>query len=461
VLTGEHFKDVVTVKGPGASSTIDVTVTVKPLSSLPDLTDNQRNLAGAFENAAQNLLNKQATSSLSDEENALLMSYEALVSNAQSSPSQAPQALQSILPDEASSAGQLGADLSTTQLSNIGQRLSALKSGQTGFSMSGMSMHIDGNSIPAGILLASLGDPSIPAGSQEDEKWIGSRLGGFLNGRINWGGKDETDKVSGYDFETFGLTAGIDYLLTKSSVLGGSVGYGTTDLDLDSDGGSIDINDWTFSVYGIHHFLEHLYLQGILSYGIADYDQERNVHYTLGSATLKDTYEADFDGTQLSWSLGLGYDFTFDAWTIGISNRIDYTKAEVDSYQEEFKEGDGGGLNMVIEDNDQTSVLNVLGVEASYTHSASFGVLVPKLRLDWEHEFEDDSRNIEARFAYDPGKNTFEFEDDSPDRNFFRMTPSVSIVLKHGLSAFLSYETVLGKDDHDEQSFYAGIRKEF
>jgi outer membrane autotransporter protein len=102
-----------------------------------------------------------------------------------------------------------------------------------------------------------------------------------------------------------------------------------------------------------------------------------------------------------------------------------------------------------------------LGGQASYSISQPWGVLVPQARLEWLHEFEDDSRLVTASFAQDTGAVEFSVPTDNPDRDYFNLGLGVAAVLPQGRSVFLYYETVVGRNDLTQHSVAAGVRLEF
>jgi uncharacterized protein YhjY with autotransporter beta-barrel domain len=88
-------------------------------------------------------------------------------------------------------------------------------------------------------------------------------------------------------------------------------------------------------------------------------------------------------------------------------------------------------------------------------------VLLPQVRIEWEHEFKNDSRFIAARFVNDPLQQSILFATDGPDRDYVNIGVALSATFRGGIAAFIDYETVLGLANVTGNAFTLGIRGEF
>ena len=116
---------------------------------------------------------------------------------------------------------------------------------------------------------------------------------------------------------------------------------------------------------------------------------------------------------------------------------------------------------MQVFDQDLESLQSVLGVNFTYVASTDFGVLTPYFTAEWYHEFEDDERNITAKYVFDPTNDVLRFRSNGADEDFFGISLGVNSVLKGGAQLFLNYDTVLDLDDVTQHIFTAGVRYEF
>lgn len=373
-------------------------------------------------------------------------------------------ALYEITPERATKSARMTETGGQLQMSNVASRMTALRNGATGISIGGLSFDINGKQLSSA-QLANLGQANIRGGSAgEDEGLFGSRLGGFVTGTISTGDKDGTELDSGLDFSTTGVTAGLDYRFTERFVLGGAIGYMSTDSDLDNNGGKLDATGYTLTAYGTYYGADSYYIDFSAAYGANDFDQQRKVAYELQNQGIIDQKaKASYDGDMFTLSVGSGYDFNSGSWVFGPRANLDYIKTDIDGFTERMSDplSNGGGWATSMEDTDQTWLTLKLGGKASYAYSTTWGVLTPYASADWLHEFKNDSQLIQGGFAEDPGSLDFQIMTEDPDRNYFRVNLGVAAVFQNGIIGYLDYDTILSNDRWDRQTISAGLRMEF
>ena len=153
---------------------------------------------------------------------------------------------------------------------------------------------------------------------------------------------------------------------------------------------------------------------------------------------------------------GVGYAFSRGPLTVTPFGRLEYIHLDIDSYNETG----AGGLNLTIRSQDIDSLQSALGAQISYAISTPVAVLVPQVRGEWRHEFEDDSRSVTARYTSDPFNTFFTIPTDDPDRDFFAVGVGLSAVFARGIGAFVRYETILGLRDFSHHDVRVGVRFE-
>ena len=380
---------------------------------------------------------------------------------------QVAAALDAISAEEIATAATTALRLSSLQHGNLSERINALRSGASGVDLTGLNLQIEGRHIP-GAVVAEAFDESVGhvisnllgGGASADDF---GRWGLFVNGKVSFGDKDETENEPGFDFDTIGVTAGVDYRFGQGLVLGAAVGYARLESDFDADRGSLDIDSWSGSLFGTYFVADRFYVDGVLSYGRNDYESVRHVMYTDVLGTVDVTAEGDTDGLQLSGGLATGFDFNRGAWTFGPHLGLYYFDADVD----ELAESGAGGLDLVIGEQNAQSFTANAGGHLSFVYTAGWGVLVPHLRVDWVHEFQDSRELVGIRIANDPFSTdpsnptpTIRLETDSPDPDYFVWSTGVSAQFINGLSGFVSYRTTAAFDDLTLHEVTYGLRFE-
>ncbi|MEM7353228.1 MAG: autotransporter domain-containing protein [Acidobacteriota bacterium] len=292
------------------------------------------------------------------------------------------------------------------------------------------------------------------------------RLGIFVNGSLSIGDRPDTDRESGFDFETLGLTTGVDYRVREGLFFGAAVGYLNSDTDLIQDGGRLDAEGLSLSAYGLKFWKKGLYLQGVAGYGKNDYDLLRNIDlvvpFPVPGTPGKSRFAArgDTEGTQTSLALELGYDRSLGKTSLTAFGRLSAIDASIDGYRESG-DPDGSGFYLEVLDQDVESLISQIGLDVSWSVSYAWGVLFPQLRASYLHEFEDDSRLVRARFLADPDPNNIlAVPTDPPDRDFFNLGIGLAAQFQRGVSAYLLYDTDVERDDLDVHNVTLGLRFE-
>jgi len=341
------------------------------------------------------------------------------------------------------------------QMSNLTNRLQQLRRGARGINLSGLGLRFQGKSLPGGLLSGGA------AGG--DEGLLGDRWGLFVSGTLSWGEKDEDGHYVGFDFDTQGITAGLDYRWTDNLVIGFSLGYMDTSSDFSSQRGEADVSAYSLGIYGTY-WKEDYFLEFFAIGGRSDHDQSRRVSYQLsGQAPVLQEAQADFDGSLYSLHLGGGYDFNRNGWTLTPQVGLDYARVSTDGFTETMSDPDapGGGWAVTLDDSDQTWLTLSLGGKATYTWNTSWGVLTPYAGLDWLHEFKDDSRAVTGTLALDRTSSRFVIESNDPDRDYFRLNLGATAVFKGGISAYIDYTTTLANDHWQSDILNLGFHLEF
>lgn len=418
---------------------------VNPIAGISGLTSSQRSAARALDNACPAL--QSLTRELTADEQGLLNTCDYLAS---ASDSEITSALQDMLPDQIAAQGRNALSLARIRNKNILLRLDSLRAGAKGPSFDNINVSIQGKMLPS-ILVQQIGTAARGGGASADESEIASKLGFFVNGNLSFGETDTSDNEEGFDFETTGLTTGVDYRLTNQFVLGGALNILTTESDYENNSGTLDIDGYSLSVYGSYYQSEQLFVDGIFSVGKNRYDSGRN--FMVGAVTHD--LEGDTDSTEYSFSIGAGYDYFWQNLTFTPQARINYTRFEIDSYDES-----GSGLNLSIDSQDVESMAALVSGSLSMAYSTNYGVFIPYVSIELEHEFEDNSRAIVASFVNDPSQSTFSVETDDPDRDFIHLGLGFSATLQGGKSLFLHYENMLSHDDTEQYTVTGGYRQE-
>ena len=432
------------------------------LASLGGLTATQTEVAKAIDASCPALANLPTPTPGQQD---LLLRCKELVGAAGINPTATIAALDQLMADVALTQVNAAFSAAQSQFINLKTRIAALRSGTGGTDFGGLAINTSMGPVSLGMLASAFSNSAAETGTEVGTDF--SRWGFFAAGTIGRGEAEGGAVNPAYDFDVEGVTAGLDYRKSDKWIIGGSFGYTRQDTQLPGDRGGLDTTGWSVSAYSTYYQADSWYMDGVLTYGQNDYELLRQISYTLplaggGSTSINQIAEADAGGDLLSTAFTVGRDWNVGAFGIGPYARVLYTRLGFDDIDEELLPGvAGSGLGLRIENRDVTSLASVLGAKFTYTHSTGWGVLMPHLQLEWEHEFKDDPQAIEARFINDPTGSAMLLRGDPLDTNYFRLGLGLSMVLSRGRSGFFYYERLSGMNGMSQDNLALGFRMEF
>ncbi|MEM1433626.1 MAG: autotransporter domain-containing protein [Pseudomonadota bacterium] len=374
------------------------------------------------------------------------------IRNGSTTEAQVATALDAISPDEVFGTFQRLLNFTTIQHGNLTRRLNGLRSGATRVDLRNFNVETEDVSISGDELQAAVEELL----GEELDRW-----GFFSDGRFNFGDRDGSSTVPGFDFDTVSLTLGTDYRVRENFVLGAALGYNQVNADFDA-GGGVDVNSLTLSFLGTYFRGSSFYVDALASFGWSNVDTTRQIRYTDALGDISRSARGSTDSNQFTAGLGTGYDFSKGRWVFGPHLGINYADITVDAYQEEG----ATGLNLALPEAGVRSLTANAGLHLSFTTTPSWGVLVPYARLDYVREFQDDADNARVRFANDPftsgtdATTPFRVTTEGADDAYFIWSVGAHAQFIRGLAAFADYRSVEGLEDMDLGEITVGLRYE-
>ena len=359
------------------------------------------------------------------------------------------------------------------QITNIDERLSAVRSGISGFGgLSNLDLGLPGSSQAlleglADIVRGLFGEEPLGGGAGDEPGGLfDNRLGVFVTGTLRRGTQSETDAESGFDFKNTGFTAGADYRLGTSYVLGIAAGYGKSTTTFDDSSGRLDAKHTSLALYG-SYFTERFHVDWQAGYGHVTYDLSRDINYDSSSLSIGCNGVTCSVGTssttgahEYNFAVGSGYSFNRGAWEFGPTLELDYHNVSVAG----FDESGPSGLDLSVAGMSTSSLLSKLGGIASYAWKTRWCVVLPQLSARYLHEFENNARTETMQFSADtlPGAadRVFSVYTDRPDRNYFDWKVNVLVQFPYGISGFVNYGGLAGLSHVSTHELNVGVRVE-
>ena len=323
--------------------------------------------------------------------------------------------------------------------------------------------------------------PGGKAGAADDS--IG-RLGNvnlFAGWQGEWFNKDRPQYANerGFDGSRHKGTVGADFEPAPGSRIGLMLSYDRNALTFDSEAavtsfapqgnaGGNKSRTWTVTAFASAAIGEGGWLDIAAGHGWSDNAFRRRATFVpltiqqgnavAGAKALDVDAFGSAKGRHTFITAGAGFDSQSGALSFGPYARLRYVHSRISAYEE--TDGRGSGLEMGISAQKTTIVTGVLGGRVSGALSTSWGVIVPQARIEYEHGFKGDAREVSAYFVRDnaPGVAPLQLTSDRPDRNFFNLGAGLAFVLPHGVMPYVDYEALVGYSGFTRHRVSLGLR---
>ena len=367
------------------------------------------------------------------------------------------EAMQAVAGEEVNAIGTTEVDASAGQMDAIGARLQNLRAGgpRVAIAMPGFD----------GALAAEGGAGLLSGGAAGAD--MASRLGVFVNGNYAYSDRDETSNESGFESDTYGVTAGLDYQLSDPLLVGAAFTYNSTEADIKRRGGALDTDSYGGFAYATYAIGGGWYLDGMVGYTQNDHEQARNIAYSVlgasrGLVSMNQVAQSELESDEIAGSLKFGFDAQHGAWTVSPYVRADAAEVSIDGYSERMSNPltTGNGLALQIDDQSFTSVMTAIGASFGYLSAQSWGTWYPQVVAEYVHEFDNEGDPVTGRFVNAPGA-SFTMGIDDPDQDFANVGVSSSFIFNNGNAAFVSFQTLLGYSDLTTHAVEIGVRMPF
>ena len=405
---------------------VEIEGTQGSFASLPGLTPNELAVAKALDSAAGDpraaalfaFLNSQPLANL-------------------------PHDLNLIAPAQISSMNATTVSLGKVQASNIGSRLLNIRAGSTGFSSSGFGITGGAASFDGG--LAGPNGAEGKAGPPVFAPTPENRWGVFVTGTGEFTNVDSTPNAAGYNVNTGGITAGIDYRLTPNLVIGLDGSYAHTNVNLDG-GGNVEVNAGTVGLYATA-FANGFYLDAAAGGGPNGYDTNRTA--------LQGSASGSTNGANVNVLVAGGYDWKRGNFSIGPTATFQFSYVSINEFTET-----GSLAPLKIQDQNYESERTIFGARASYIWKIGNITLIPQVSAGWVHEYGSVAYSVVANFANGAG-NSFTVNGPEIGRDGVLVTAGMSMLWTDRISTYVYYDGELARTNYDSHTVVGGIRVSF
>ncbi len=364
-------------------------------------------------------------------------------------------AMEELTPNEVAAQSNSAAEIITSQFRNVGSRLAQLRGGGgAGLNVAGLTARYGNESIPLGMLAYLNQSEDEPAVSNIND--FVSPWGFFVNGSISMGERDATGQELGFDFDTYGLTAGVDYRFSPTKVAGVALGYANFDSEIEGEA-EMKSTSFTLTGYGSIYIKDNLYIDGRISYGNPDFEQKRRINFAVDEIVIDRVATGKTNSNQYSVAMSAGYHFNKNSWNITPNASVQYVRTSIDAFQE----SGAGGFNFAFGEQEVKSMVWSVGTSVSKAISLKNGIISPQFDINFSRETENDGGLLEARFIEAPDDEIFWIGTDEPDRTFGSAGIGLVFIGANGKQAYINYRSIFGLEGFTRGTINVGARFEF
>lgn len=327
------------------------------------------------------------------------------------------------------------------QLQNLVDQVSRLRQGLRHNDYGSLKLNIDGQML-SGNALGEIFNLDGDSGA------LNSGWDTFFGGNLQFG-DDE-----GSDVDVRSLIAGIDHRIGETVVVGAVIGYTEAVSDQLNSAGETELDGYSVGLLGSFYHQDQFFVDGILSLGNSDYQTTRDIDgVPNGLLAMGET-----SGEELGIALNGGWSFNQDQYFLTLFGSVNYIKASIDAFTEAASSGSSVSL-LSVNKQDVNSLTTKVGVQAGLTINTDMGIIRPQLSADWERQYEDEVAEITGQFISNSSVGV-NVQSTQMDSNHFNLGLLVSFIWRDGISAFVGYETDIGRDQIKLYDVSLGVRFE-
>lgn len=292
-----------------------------------------------------------------------------------------------------------------------------------------------------------------------------------------FGDKDyQTQSVPGLDSDTWGGVVGVDYRAPEY-VVGAALDYSQEEADFKEGAGSQDTDELGFQLFANYTpaSVKGLFVSAAARYSSLDIDTTRTFltaasENTDNNNTLNQA-SGSTDGRTFGLLGGAGYSWPLQSNTsLDLSAWLSWKDYEIDGYRESgaaLQGNSGSGLtgNLRFEDDDYSTFDGILTAELAHSIPITNGRLTPRATVSYIHEFESDTRTINAILVdvieTSPENGSISFRTNEADKDYFRLGASLTADFTGGTTVYLTYSGMVGHDWRNENLVMLGLNQAF
>ncbi len=347
---------------------------------------------------------------------------------------------------------------------NMFQRMWTQRIGGQGFSTQGLDpapisdgkqfVPADGKSV-----LPPDGKSSVsPAPEAPVALWetAGTQWGLFVDGNGIFSTMDNIGSLGNYNSQGGGVNVGLSYRWNESLTTGVYVGYQGLQAEYDNGSRLIDnaVRFGLFGSWGKEWGPGEVYVNALVGGAYHGYDIDRKIQFgTINRMAQSKPGAWEFDA-----ALATGYNFEAGGFVFGPVTSLQYTYLGVGG----TTETGAGSLNLDIDPYNSSSLLYSLGGQVAYPIEVTKDFSVtPMIFASWQHEFLQNSYNINSAFVGGGPAAPFSYATEEPLRDFLYAGAGIGWEWGDRWEGYVSYSASAGNPQVISHNIFLGVGVKF
>ena len=289
-----------------------------------------------------------------------------------------------------------------------------------------------------------------------EDPWIDPRWGVFTDGNGIFSTMDTLNNLGQYNSQGGGVSTGASYRWNRSLSTGVYVGYQGLQAEYDNGSRLIDnaVRFGGFGSWGNQWGPGEVYVSAIVGGAYHGYNVDRRIQF----GTIDRTAQGNPGAWEFDAALATGYNFEAGGFVFGPVTSLQYTYLGVQG----FTETGAGSLDLDVDPYNSSSLLYSLGGQVAYPIEATKDLtLTPMIFASWQHEFLQNSYNINSAFVGGGPAAPFSYETEEPLRDFLYAGAGLGWAWGERWEGYVSYSASAGNPQLISHNIYLGVGVNF
>jgi uncharacterized protein YhjY with autotransporter beta-barrel domain len=276
----------------------------------------------------------------------------------------------------------------------------------------------------------------------------------WATGSVDLGQRNNQIGEDRLKFTTTGVSFGLDAPVGSNLIVGAGGGFGANtnviaNAQGQDDGTKLSGRNYVGALYASWEPVDKFFIDGLVGVGRLSFDTRR---LTVASTLV----EGSRTGNETFGSLTAAWEYREGALHVSPYGRIEAASANLGAYSET---GDPV-LSLRFASQNVDLLTGDLGIHGDYVFHFSSGDFLPKLRIEYRHEF-DGAGSATFNYASVIGGQAFTVQSLPLDHDTIDLGVGAEWRLKNGFHFSLDYEGSLANKQEDQQRVLVKVSKQF